>query len=258
MTDKAPAGEVPAILVDNVTFSYGAKSVLLDVSFEVEKGRLVGLIGPNGSGKSTLLKIILGFLKADFGSVRIMAEPVERCRYRLAYVPQRGAIDWDYPITVKEAVLMGRLRHISWWRDPSAGDWQAVERSLERVRMTDYKDRQIGQLSGGQQQRVFLARALAQEADILVMDEPFAGVDAATEQAIMDVLSRFKSEGRTIFVVHHDLATAAAFFDRLILINRRVFAYGTPAQVLQQDLLSQVYEGRIRVPAGKSHLGERS
>jgi manganese/iron transport system ATP-binding protein/manganese/zinc/iron transport system ATP- binding protein len=237
----------PAIEVENLTVSYGPRPALLDVSFSVDPGSLVGVIGPNGSGKSTLIKAILGFVRRDFGSVRIFGQPVEEARGRVAYVPQRGAVDWDYPVTVEEVAMMGRYGGIPWWRSPAAADRKAVADALEIVRMSDFRSRQIGQLSGGQQQRVFMARALAQGADILLLDEPFAGVDAATERALLEVLRQAKSAGRTLVVVHHDLATAAETFDRLVLLKQRLFAYGPPEAVMQEDLLSAVYEGRLKV-----------
>jgi manganese/iron transport system ATP-binding protein/manganese/zinc/iron transport system ATP- binding protein len=237
----------PVIETRNLTVSYGPKPALLDVTLSIEKGLLVGIIGPNGAGKSTLIKAILGFVKPDLGEVLIEGVDAQRAKGRVAYVPQRGAVDWDFPITVGEVALMGRYRRIPWYRNPGHEDSEAVDRALEMVRMTEFKDRQIGQLSGGQQQRVFMARALTQGADILLLDEPFAGVDAATERAILDVLERAKRAGRTLVVVHHDLTTAAEYFDRLILIKQRLFAYGTPEAVLREDLLSEVYEGKLRV-----------
>jgi manganese/iron transport system ATP-binding protein/manganese/zinc/iron transport system ATP- binding protein len=237
----------PAIEVENLTVSYGPSPALLDVSLEIEPGTLVGVIGPNGSGKSTLIKAILGFVRPDFGQVRIFGQPAEKAKGRVAYVPQRGAVDWDFPITVREVALMGRYGHRAWWQDMTREDYRIADESLEMVRMADLMHRQIGQLSGGQQQRVFMARAMAQGADILLLDEPFAGVDAATERAILDVLDRTKRSGRTLVVVHHDLTTAAEYFDSLVLLKQRLFAHGTPEQVLQRELLSEVYEGKLRV-----------
>lgn len=235
------------IEVENLTVSYGPKPALLDVSLAINRGLLVGVIGPNGSGKSTLIKAILGFVKRDVGSVKILGIPTEKAKGLVAYVPQRGAVDWDFPIRVKEVAMMGRYGNIPWYREPTEKDNRIVEEALDMVRMGEFRDRQIGQLSGGQQQRVFMARALAQGSEILLLDEPFAGVDAATERAILEVLERAKAAGRTLVVVHHDLATAAEYFDRLILIKQRLYAYGAPSAVLREDLLSEVYEGRLRV-----------
>ncbi len=237
----------PAIEVRNLTVSYGPVPALLDVSLAIEPGTLVGVIGPNGSGKSTLMKAILGFVKPDFGEVRLFGQPVDEVKGRVAYVPQRGSVDWDFPVTVREVALMGRYGHVPWWRDLGREDIAQAEQALEMVRMKEFGQRQIGQLSGGQQQRVFMARALAQGADILLLDEPFAGVDAATEHAILDVLRLSREAGRTLVVVHHDLATAAEYFDTLVLVKQRLFAVGPPEVVLQAELLSQVYEGNLRV-----------
>ncbi len=236
-----------AIEVEHLTVSYGPVPALLDVTFSVPPGTLVGVIGPNGSGKSTLIKTILGFLKGDVGEVRVFGEPAERAKGSVAYVPQRSAVDWDFPVTVREVALMGRYGRVPWFRSLSTEDFAAADEALAKVRMTEYAQRQIGQLSGGQQQRVFMARAMAQGAQVLLLDEPFAGVDAATETAILDVLRKTKATGRTLVVVHHDLATAAEYFDRLLLLKQRVYAYGPPEEVLKADLLSQVYEGRLRV-----------
>jgi ABC-type Mn2+/Zn2+ transport system ATPase subunit len=198
----------PIIEVEHLTVSYGPKPALLDVSLTINKGLLVGVIGPNGAGKSTLIKAILGFVKRDIGMVRIDGVSAEKAKGRVAYVPQRGTVDWDFPITVKEVALMGRYHHVPWYRDARPQDHKIVDEALDMVRMQDFRNRQIGQLSGGQQQRVFMARALAQGADILLLDEPFAGVDAATERAILDVLEQAKSAGKTLVVVHHDMTTA--------------------------------------------------
>ena len=227
-TDSATA---PAIEVEHLTVSFGPKPALLDVSLRIDRGLLVGIIGPNGAGKSTLIKAILGFVKHDIGTIRLFGTPLDQAKGHMAYVPQRGAVDWDYPITVHEVTMMGRYGSIPWWRDPSPEDERLVVEALKMVRMEDFAHRQIGQLSGGQQQRVFMARALAQGADILLLDEPFAGVDAATERAILAVLEQAKTKGKTFVVVHHDLATAAEYFDILVLIKQRVFAYGPPDRV---------------------------
>jgi len=235
-----------AIEVEHLTVSYGPAPALLDVSFQIEAGLLVGVIGPNGSGKSTLIKSLLGFVRPDLGSVRIFQQPVEQAKGRVAYVPQRGAVNWDFPITVREVALMGRYGHIPWWREPSRDDYRIADEALDMVRMSEFRDRQISQLSGGQQQRVFMARAMAQGADVLLLDEPFAGVDAATERAILEVLDRTKRAGRTLVVVHHDLTTAGEYFDRLLLLKQRLYAYGPPHMVLHSELLSEVYEGKLR------------
>lgn len=244
---QPPSATIPAIAVNHLTVSYGPVPALLDVSFSIPAGTLVGVIGPNGSGKSTLIKAILGFKKPDVGDIKIFGESAELAHGRVAYVPQHGTVDWEFPITVGEVALLGRYGRIPWYREPSAEDRRAADEALDMVRMREFAKRQIGQLSGGQRQRVFMARAMAQGADILLLDEPFAGVDAATEHAILDVLRRMKQAGKTLLVVHHDLATAAEYFDNLLLFKQRLFAFGPPSQVLDAELLSQVYEGRIAV-----------
>ncbi len=249
---------VPAIETANLTVSFGPKPALLDVTVTIDQGLLVGVIGPNGAGKTTFVKAVLGFIKPDFGSVKILGLPSDKAKGKVAYVPQRGSVDWDYPITVHEVAMMGRYGHIPWFKDPGPEDGRLVDEALEMVRMSDFRNRQIGQLSGGQQQRVFMARALAQGSEILLLDEPFAGVDAATEKAILDVLDRARDSGRTLVVVHHDLATAAEYFDRLVLIKQRLFAYGIPEAVLNPELLSQVYEGTLKAFSGLVRSGGRS
>ena len=250
------AKSIPAIEVNNLTVSYGPVPALLDISLTIPPGLLVGVIGPNGSGKSTLIKAILGFLKPDIGEVRLFGESAENSKGRVAYVPQRGSVDWDFPITVREVAMMGRYGNVAWYHNISRKDHELTDKALEMVRMSEFQHRQIGQLSGGQQQRVFMARAMAQGADILLLDEPFAGVDAATERAILDVLERTKVSGRTLMVVHHDLTTAAEYFDLLVLLKQRLYAFGPPSVVLNQELLSEVYEGKLRIFADLGRKAE--
>ena len=248
-----PQAHPAAIEVDSLTVSYGPVPALLDVSLKIPVGELTGVIGPNGSGKSTLVKALLGFLRPDFGTIRLFGESIEQSKGRVAYVPQRGSVDWDFPVTVREVALMGRYGRAPWWKSLRPEDYEIADEALEMVRMTPFRNRQIGQLSGGQQQRVFMARAMAQGADILLLDEPFAGVDAATERAILEVLEDTSASGRTLVVVHHDLTTAGEYFDTLILLKQRLFAYGKPADVLHPELLSEVYEGKLRVFAHLEH-----
>ena len=242
-----------AIEVENVTVSYGQIAALLDVSVQIPSGKMIGVIGPNGSGKSTLIKTILGFVRPDVGCVRILGRPVEETRGLVAYVPQRGAVDWDFPITVREVALMGRYGFRRWWRNMQAEDYRLADVALEKVRMSEFANRQIGQLSGGQQQRVFLARAMAQDAEVLLLDEPFAGVDAATEAAILEALLETKRQGKTLIVVHHDLSTAAAYFDLLLLLKQRLYAFGPPHEVLDPALLCEVYEGNLKLFSEMAH-----
>lgn len=245
-----------AIKVEDLTVSYGPVPALLDISVEIPAGELIGVIGPNGSGKSTLIKSMMGFVKPDVGQVFLFGKDVSHTKGLVAYVPQRGSVDWDFPITVREVAAMGRYGHRRWWQDLSRSDYAAAEKALEQVRMSEFSKRQIGQLSGGQQQRVFMARALAQDADVLLLDEPFAGVDAATERAILDVLQTTKANGKTVIVVHHDLATAAEYFDQLILLKQRLFGFGPPNVVLNPELLCDVYEGNLKVFAELSNRKE--
>lgn len=245
-----------AIEVSNLTVSYGPVPALLDISVSIPAGKLVGVIGPNGSGKSTFIKAVLGFVKPDVGEIRVFNEDVSQVKGKVAYVPQRGAVDWDFPITVREVAAMGRYGKRRWWQDLTREDYRLADEALEKVRMSEFSRRQIGQLSGGQQQRVFMARALTQNADILLLDEPFAGVDAATERAILDVLQETKEQGRTVVVVHHDLGTAAEYFDLLMLLKQRMFAFGPPQKVLDPQLLCDVYEGNMKVFAELAHVTE--
>ena len=246
--------EMLSIEVENLTVSYGPVPALLDISLAIPEGKLVGVIGPNGSGKSTFIKSLLGFVKQDVGEVRILGQESSQAKGKLAYVPQRGAVDWDFPVTVKEVASMGRYGKRRWWQDLTRQDYRLAEEALQKVRMSEFQNRQIGQLSGGQQQRVFMARALAQNAEILLLDEPFSGVDAATEQAILEVLQESRQQGKTVVVVHHDLSTAAEYFDLLILLKQRLFAFGPPEQVLDPKLLCDVYEGNMKVFAELTNL----
>lgn len=240
--------------VQDLTVNYGIVPALLDITLQIPVGKLVGVIGPNGSGKSTLIKAMLGFLRPDVGSIEVFGQSIANAKSRIAYVPQRREVDWDFPITVREVAVMGRYGKRRWWQDLTAEDYRWAQESLAKVRMEKYANRQIGQLSGGQQQRVFLARALAQNADILLLDEPFTGVDVSTEQAILSVLKEYQSKGKTVVAVHHDLSTAAEYFDLLVLVKQRLFAFGTPERVLDPELLCEVYEGNVRAFAEISHL----
>ena len=236
-----------AVEVAHLTVSYNARPALLDVSVNIEKARLVGVIGPNGAGKSTFIKAVLGFVKPDLGTVRIQGTDAKFAKGLVAYVPPAGGRGLGFSHHRQGGCPYGALPEDSLAYVSEAKDWDRAMEALEMVRMGDLAHRQIGELSGGQQQRVFMARALAQGSDILLLDEPFAGVDAATERAILDVLERAKQSGKTLVVVHHDLSTAAEYFDKLLLIKQRLYAYGPPDAVLQEDLLSQVYEGRLRI-----------
>ncbi len=233
----------PALEVRRLTASYSSRPVLWDVDAVIPSGTLSAIVGPNGAGKSTLLKAAVGLLPLDAGHVLISGRPAAEALGRVAYVPQRDEVDWDFPITVREVVEMGRYRSAGWIRRLRASDRARVDEALERVRMTGFADRQIGELSGGQRQRVFIARALAQDAPVMMLDEPFAGVDARTESALLDLLSEFRSEGRTAIVVHHDIGTVRSRFDWALLLNVRTVACGPVDESLSVDSLRRAYGG---------------
>lgn len=233
-----------ALSVDSVTVTYQHKPVLRHVSMSVEKGRMLAIVGPNGAGKSTLLKAILGLVRVDTGAVHVLGRPLAEMRQQIAYVPQADTADWDFPISVREVVLMGRYGRLGWFGRPAAADHAAVTRALETVGMCDFADRHVRALSGGQQQRVFLARALAQEASLMLLDEPFAGVDARTETALFDLMDRFASEGKTLIVVNHNLQVLHRF-DLVLLLNQRIIACGPPDQVVTAENLQATYGGRM-------------
>ncbi|HOE96598.1 MAG TPA: metal ABC transporter ATP-binding protein [Candidatus Sumerlaeota bacterium] len=242
--DKATGAE-PPLRVRDLTVAYHRKPVLWDVELTAPEGKLIGIIGPNGAGKSTLIKAVLGLVPRASGEVLVYGKPYEANRRLVGYVPQRGSVDWDFPIDALDVVLMGRYGRLGWIRRPGRADRQAAMNCLEKVGMAAYAHRQISQLSGGQQQRVFLARALAQEAQLYFMDEPFAGVDAATEKAIVALLHELKASGRTCLIVHHDLQTVSEYFDHAILLNMRVVAQGPTAEVVTRDNLHKTYGGRL-------------
>ncbi|MGB1102572.1 MAG: metal ABC transporter ATP-binding protein [Crocinitomicaceae bacterium] len=243
-----------AIEVHNLTTTYGGAPVLWDVDFELPAGKIIGIIGPNGSGKTTLLKTIMGLLEPSSGYVKIFQQDLEKMRERIAYVPQRESVDWDFPATVEDVVMMGRYRKSNLFRRSNRTDLAIVAESIEKVGLTAFKNRQIAQLSGGQQQRVFIARALAQKADVYLMDEPFVGVDAATENAILALLEEMKSQGKTVLIIHHDLQTVSDYFDYLVLFNTRLIAKGTPQEVLTKDNLSNAYGGQLTLLAKVANL----
>ena len=240
-------GHEPALEVHDLTVSYLRRPVLYGVDFAVPKGRLVGVIGPNGAGKSTLIKSIMGLVPASGGWARVFGEPVKDQITRIGYVPQRESVDWDFPVNVMDVVLMGCYGRIGLFRRTGVKERKRARAALEKVGMLPYADRQISNLSGGQQQRVFIARALAQESEVYLMDEPFAGVDAATEAALITLMKGMRDAGKTVIVVHHDLATAREYFDMLLLLNMRVVAFGDTGDVFTGELLQQTYGGRLTV-----------
>jgi manganese/zinc/iron transport system ATP- binding protein len=233
------------LAIRGMTVAYGGKPVVYDVDFVPPAGRMAAIIGPNGAGKSSLLKAALGIVPSVSGRVSIFGKPLGEARARVAYVPQRAGVDWDFPATVLDVVVMGLYRQIGLLRFAGRREKAQALACLEQVGMAAFAGRQIGQLSGGQQQRVFLARALAQGADLLILDEPFAGVDAATERAIVQVLRSLKAAGQTIVCVHHDLATVAEYFDHVLLMNVRKVAEGSVAEAFTPETLQQTYGGRL-------------
>lgn len=243
--DHPPATGSDPLSVKGMTVSYGQKPAVFSVDMTVPAGAMTAIIGPNGAGKSTLLKAVLGILKPLSGQTLVFGQPIENGRDRIAYVPQRASVDWDFPTRVVDVVLMGLYPQLGLLGRVRAHHHQKAADCLRRVGLEDFATRQIGQLSGGQQQRVFLARALAQDADLYLLDEPFAGVDAATEKAIISVLKELRDVGKTVVAVHHDLTTVSEYFDHVFLINTRKVAEGAVEDVFTTENLQAAYGGRL-------------
>lgn len=239
------AHQMTSLALERVGVRYDGVVVLDDVSFVIERGERIAIVGPNGAGKSTLFKVIAGMLRPSSGSIDIFGEAPGQ-HICIAYVPQRQQIDWRFPVSVADVVMMGRSGRIGLFRWPRRQDWQRVREALQQVDMLAYADRQIGELSGGQQQRVFLARALAQEAELILLDEPLSGLDAPSQQAIFAILDVLQRQGVTVLMATHDLDQAAAHFDRMMLLNRRVVAFGPPQEVMQTSLLLAAYGGHVQ------------
>ena len=239
--DASQPERPPALEVRRLTASYSSRPVLWDVDARFPAGAMSAIVGPNGAGKSTLLKAAVGLVSADAGQSHILGSPARAVLDRVAYVPQRDAVDWDFPITVREVVEMGRYRATGWFRRMPASDRSIVDEALGRVGMEPFAHRQIGALSGGQRQRVFIARALAQEAPVMLLDEPFAGVDARTEASLLELLRSARDEGRSIVVVHHNIATVRAAFDWALLLNVRAIACGPATEILVPGNLRRAY-----------------
>jgi len=238
----AIAGE-PAVAIDHLNFTYpdAANPALHDISLTVEKGEKVALVGPNGAGKSTLIKLIAGLEPAPPGKIRVYGNPVGDCHHKVAYVPQRGDVDWRFPVSVRQVVMMGRYVHIGWFNRAGLEDRAAVQRALDMMELTDLADRQIGELSGGQQQRVMLARSLAHEADLLLMDEPLNNLDVRTQESIFDVMDHLADAGRTLIVSTHDLGVLPMHFTRAIFLDKEIVADGPPKEVLTARTLLRAY-----------------
>lgn len=235
------------INIKNLTISYNKRPAIKGINLDLEEGNIIGIIGPNGAGKSTLLKGILGLLPADTGEVKIYGEDIKDSLKKIAYIPQKEQFDWDFPINVSEVVMMGRYPHISMFGYPNIKDKEIVLKVLEKVEMNNYAKTQIRNLSGGQQQRIFLARALAQESEVYLLDEPFVGVDAKTEIAIFKLIKELKEKGKTILIVHHDLSKVKEYFDKVILVNQTLVAYGNTSEVFTEEYIHKTYGGRLTI-----------
>lgn len=242
--------------IHHLTVAYREQPVLWNINLSFPVAQLCAIVGPNGAGKSTLLKSCLGLVAVASGHIRFFDQPLAQVRQRVAYVPQRTSVDWDFPTTALDVVQMGLYGRLGWFRRPGKAERQAAEQALEQVNMADFAHRQIAELSGGQQQRVFLARALVQGADLYLMDEPFAGVDATTEHSILEMMHSLKSQGRTVIVVHHDLETVRDYFDHLTLINKEVIAHGDMANTFTTENLSKAFGGKDRLM--RSQIDSRS
>jgi manganese/zinc/iron transport system ATP- binding protein len=243
--NKQNSPSLPALYISQLNVYYGETAALWDISLQVPPGKLVGIIGPNGAGKTTLMKAVLKLIPGISGKVELFGNPLKKVRLRVAYMPQRQSVDWNFPMTVQDLVLMGCYGRLGLFRWPGQKERHAAAHYLEKVGMLPYAKRQISQLSGGQQQRAFLARALAQEADLYFMDEPFAGVDLATEAAIVSILKELKQQGKTIFIIHHDLNTVENYFDWMIALNVRLVGCGPVKELFNAATLYATY--------GKSH-----
>jgi len=235
----------PALDIIDLTVGYGSAPVLSGVNVAIPKASQVAVVGPNGAGKSTLFKVLVGLLRPTAGRLLLYGRALDREMKRVAYVPQREEIDWRFPVTVLDVVLMGRYGHIGWLRRPGREDRNLALDCLDRLGMASLAGRPIGELSGGQQQRVFLARALAQQPELLVLDEPFAGVDTPTQEMVLDLLDELRRQGMTLLVSTHDLPLASSRFDRLMLLNRRLVAFGPPREVIDSTVLSDTFGSQI-------------
>jgi manganese/zinc/iron transport system ATP- binding protein len=247
----------PALEIHDLTVAFDRKPVLWNIDLTIPQGKLVGIVGPNGAGKSTLIKSVMGLLPLSSGYVKLFDQSIDDVRKRISYVPQRESVDWDFPASVMDIVLMGRYGKLGIFKRPRKADRDVALDCLRKVGMESFVNRQISQLSGGQQQRTFLARALAQQADIYFMDEPFAGVDAATESAIISLLRTMTEAKKTVIVVHHDLQSVPQYFDWVIMINTRLVAHGPTSKVFNQENLQQTYGGKLTLLTDVAELIKR-
>ncbi|WP_026370849.1 metal ABC transporter ATP-binding protein [Kallotenue papyrolyticum] len=239
-----------AIVIDGLSVAYGAQVVLEQITLALPRAAIIGLIGPNGAGKTTLLKTLVGAQRPLTGTVRVLGQPVAAVRRRIAYVPQRSAVDWSFPLSVLDVVLMGRYGHLGVWRRPGRRDREIALQALEQVGLLNRRHCLIGELSGGQQQRVFLARALAQQADLLLLDEPFNGIDTTTQALIFDLLCQQRQQGKTILLSTHDLHSVERNCDLLVALNRRLIAYGPVAAVFTAPVLRSTFGAQVVVVDG--------
>ena len=233
--------------VQNLYVSYSGNEVLKDINLSIDQGKLIGIIGPNGAGKSTLIKAILGLIPIDKGKIQINGESLNKIRKEIAYVPQRSNIDWDFPIIVKDTVLLGTYPKLGLFKRPTKKDKDLAMECLVKVGMEKYANNQIGELSGGQQQRVFVARSLAQNAEVFFLDEPFVGIDVTSEEIIINILKELRDEGKTVFVIHHDLTKVKGYFDDLILINKELIGAGSVDKVFKPKLMEAAYQGPLSI-----------
>jgi manganese/zinc/iron transport system ATP- binding protein len=243
------------VKIEDLTVAYGEHPVLWDIDLEVPPGVLMAIVGPNGAGKSTLIKTVLGLIKPAAGFVTILGKPYSQMKKKVGYVPQRTSVDWDFPTNALDVTLMGTYGRLGWIKRPGPKEKQQALEALEKVGMSDFSGRQINNLSGGQQQRVFLARALVQNSDIYFMDEPFQGVDAATEKAIITILQELRSQGKTVICVHHDLQTVPEYFDWVMMLNVRKIASGPVSDVFNEENLKRAYGGRIAFKNTGNRIG---
>lgn len=247
-----------AIELHNVSVSYRETHALWNIDFSLPEHNMIAIVGPNGSGKTTMLKSVMGLIPINTGFIQVLGDELDRVRSRVAYVPQRGSVDWDFPINVFDTVLMGRYTSRKLFSRYSKEDKEIAMDALRKVQMESFRSRHISQLSGGQQQRVFIARALAQQADLYLLDEPFAGVDKATEQSIFELLQDMRNEGKTILVVHHDLQSVLEYFDWLVMLNTRLIAAGPAKAVFTAENLQKTYGGKLNILTEVSQLVEQN